>query len=39
MVKYTKAFRVQVAERYLTGQDGYQGLAKEFGIARNLVPG
>ncbi len=37
MVKYTKAFKVQVAERYLTGRDGYRGVAKEFGIARNLV--
>ncbi len=37
MVKYTKAFKVQVAERYLTGRDGYRGVAKEFGIAHNLV--
>ncbi|WP_449403823.1 helix-turn-helix domain-containing protein [Exiguobacterium artemiae] len=37
MVKYTKAFKVQVAERYLTGRDGYRGVAKEFGIARDLI--
>ncbi|WP_426354723.1 helix-turn-helix domain-containing protein [Exiguobacterium sp. R-39] len=37
MVKYTKAFKIQVAERYLTGRDGYQGVAKEFGIARQLI--
>ena len=37
MVKYTKAFKVQVAERYLTGRDVYQGVAKEFGIARELI--
>lgn len=37
MVKYTKSLKVQVAERYLTGRDGYRGVAKEFGIARNLV--
>lgn len=37
MVKYTKTFKVHVAERYLTGRNGYRGVAKEFGIARNLV--
>ncbi|WP_419718457.1 helix-turn-helix domain-containing protein [Exiguobacterium acetylicum] len=37
MVKYTKAFKVQVAERYLTGRDGYRGVAIEFGIARELI--
>lgn len=37
MVKYTKAFKVQVAERYLTGRDGYRGVEKEFGIARDLI--
>ncbi|WP_114571791.1 helix-turn-helix domain-containing protein [Exiguobacterium flavidum] len=37
MVKHTKAFKVQVAERHLTGRDGYQSLANEFGIARELV--
>lgn len=37
MVKYTKAFKVQVAEHYLTGRDGYQGMAKEFGIAREMI--
>ena len=37
VVKYTKAFKVRVAEHYLTGRDGYRGVAKEFGIARNLV--
>ncbi|KSU47728.1 hypothetical protein AS033_15875 [Exiguobacterium indicum] len=37
MVKYTKAFKVQVAERYLTGREGYRGVAIEFGIARGLI--
>jgi len=37
MVKYTKAFKVQVAEHYLTGREGYQGMAKEFGIACELI--
>jgi transposase len=37
MIKYTKAFNVQVAEHYLTGRDGYKGVAKEFGIARDLI--
>lgn len=37
MVKYTKSFKVQVAERYLTGRDGYRSVAKEFWIARELI--
>lgn len=37
MVKYTKAFKVQVAERYLTGRDGYQIMAKKFGIPRQRI--
>lgn len=33
IVKYTKVFKVQVSERYLTRRDGYQVVVKDFGIA------
>ncbi|WP_410502833.1 helix-turn-helix domain-containing protein [Exiguobacterium acetylicum] len=37
MTKYTKAFKIKVVERYLTGRDGYKSLAKEFGIAYQRI--
>ncbi|WP_419718349.1 transposase, partial [Exiguobacterium acetylicum] len=37
MVKYTKAFKIKVVERYLTGRDGYQIMAEEFGIRPERV--
>lgn len=37
MTKYTKAFRIKVAELHLTGQDGYKSLAIEFGIMHGQV--
>ena len=37
MAKYTKAFKIKVAERYLAGRDGYRSLAKEFGITHERI--
>ena len=37
MTKYTKAFKIKVVERYLTGRDGYQIMAEEFGIRPERV--
>lgn len=37
MVKYTKAFKIKVAERYLTGRGGYRSLAEEFGIVHERI--
>ncbi|WP_290782760.1 helix-turn-helix domain-containing protein [Exiguobacterium sp. UBA6309] len=37
MIKYTKAFKIKVVERYLTGRDGYQIMAEEFGIRPERV--
>ncbi|WP_114572298.1 helix-turn-helix domain-containing protein [Exiguobacterium flavidum] len=37
MAKHTKAFKIQIAERYLMGRDGYEALGKEFGLAHGQV--
>ena len=37
MVKYTKAFKFKVVERYLSGRDGYQIMAEEFGLGRERI--
>ena len=37
MVKFTKAFKIHVAERYLEGNDGYKALGKEFGVHHERV--
>ncbi len=37
MTKYTKAFKIKVVERYLTGRDGYKSLANEIGIAYQRI--
>ncbi len=37
MVKYTNAFKIHVAERYLEGNDGITTIGKEFGVDRKNV--
>ncbi|KGI85365.1 hypothetical protein JY98_03605 [Exiguobacterium mexicanum] len=37
MTKFTKALKIQVAERYLTGKDGYRTLGNTFGVSRYKV--
>ncbi|MCT4777139.1 MULTISPECIES: transposase [Exiguobacterium] len=37
MTKFTKALKIQVAERYLTDKDGYRALGNTFGVSRHKV--
>lgn len=37
MVKFTKAFKIQVAERYLERSDGITTIGNEFGVDRTMV--
>ena len=37
MTKYSKALKVQIAQRYFTGRDGFEVLSQEFGISYSQV--
>lgn len=37
MIKFKKALKIQIVERYLTNKDGYKTSGNEFGVSHHQV--